>query len=295
LKVNDRMWDFFKELGVIDQQGEPTEHFGDPVWVYLQYCRRQGDGRSEKEIIAEGEAGIEAVRGRGVFLPRGYGSQSWELEPELSREIRRIYSDSKQSIWAEFDEAFFNKHSDAVHLTSCSTDREDYILHPSSGEQLSEPALRSVQLLRDTYEGRYNVQLVISDGLNALSIMDDQQLQPFLQDLRAHLNQPPYLLAPQSIVIKSGRVRAGYQIGELLYGGTSGSRAILHLIGERPGSGHRTFSVYFTCCDGAVWSLPGKVDHDRTKVVAGIANTALEPSRAAKDVARILTSIWGDG
>jgi ethanolamine ammonia-lyase large subunit len=36
LKVNDRMWAFFQELGVIDAQGRPTARFGDPAWVYLQ-------------------------------------------------------------------------------------------------------------------------------------------------------------------------------------------------------------------------------------------------------------------
>ncbi|MDA1027124.1 MAG: ethanolamine ammonia-lyase subunit EutB, partial [Planctomycetota bacterium] len=30
--IEDRMWAFFKTLGVIDEQGQPTEHFGDPNW-----------------------------------------------------------------------------------------------------------------------------------------------------------------------------------------------------------------------------------------------------------------------
>ena len=30
-KVNDDMWDFFKKIEVIDDQGKPTEHFGDPI------------------------------------------------------------------------------------------------------------------------------------------------------------------------------------------------------------------------------------------------------------------------
>jgi ethanolamine ammonia-lyase large subunit len=107
------------------------------------------------------------------------------------------------------------------------------------------------------------------------------------------LDPAPFRVGTKTIVVQSGRVRAGYQIGELLFGGYNGTRALLHIVGERPGSGHRTFSVYFTCVDGSVWAIPGKVDHDRTKVVAGIANTALRPQQAAEDVARILTSVWG--
>jgi len=32
-RVNDRMWRFFQSLEVIDANGQPTSHFGDPVWV----------------------------------------------------------------------------------------------------------------------------------------------------------------------------------------------------------------------------------------------------------------------
>jgi len=42
-----------------------------------------------------------------------------------------------------------------------------------------------------------------------------------------------------------------------------------------------------------VWGQPGSVDHDRTRVVAGIANTALLPGKAAEDVVRILGEMWG--
>jgi ethanolamine ammonia-lyase large subunit len=95
------------------------------------------------------------------------------------------------------------------------------------------------------------------------------------------------------VVVQRGRVRAGYRIGEELFGGLPGRRAILHVIGERPGSGHRTFSVYITAPDGSTWGIPGKVDHDITRVVAGIANTALRPDQAATTTVRLLDSLWG--
>ena len=117
-------------------------------------------------------------------------------------------------------------------------------------------------------------------------------MQPFLEQLRGRLTQSGYRVSPELIVVQGGRVRAGYQIGELLFGELPGPRGLVHIIGERPGSGHRTFSTYFTCPRGSVWAVPGQVDHDRTRVVAGIANTALPPQRAAEDVARILSQMW---
>jgi ethanolamine ammonia-lyase large subunit len=83
-------------------------------------------------------------------------------------------------------------------------------------------------------------------------------------------------------------VRAGYKVGEQLFGGLSGPRTILHIIGERPGSGHHTMSVYITRADGQAWAKPGQVDHNITQVVSGIATTALTPQRAAPEVQRLL-------
>jgi len=67
---------------------------------------------------------------------------------------------------------------------------------------------------------------------------------------------------------------------------------VLHVIGERPGTGHDTFSVYMTCPSGERWGTPGKVDHDVTRVVAGIATTALAPDPAAERAVRIFREMW---
>jgi len=63
------------------------------------------------------------------------------------------------------------------------------------------------------------------------------------------------------------------------------------VIGERPGSGHHTLSIYMTVADGDVWSELDKVDHNITKVVSGIAVTALTPDLAAIEAAKILRRV----
>ena len=68
-RVDDRMWAFFQELGVIDADGRPTEHFGQPSWVYLQYRRRRRDTRPDAEILAEARRAI-AARARARRRPR---------------------------------------------------------------------------------------------------------------------------------------------------------------------------------------------------------------------------------
>ena len=290
-RVNDPMWDFFQQLGIIDAAGRPTEHFGDPLWVYLQYRRRTGDVRSDATIRAEGRQQMTEVRGRGVFLARGHGKQPWQLEPSLEKDIRRIYADAKQSIRAELTDEFLATVPALTRLATRAADRDDYILHPATGEQLAEPADQAVTALRKLHAGRFDVQIVVSDGLNALAIMDDGQLLPFLAELREQLARAGYRASPENLVVTSGRVRAGYRIGERLFGGLPGHRALVHVIGERPGTGHHTFSVYLTAPDGKVWGEAGQVDHNITKVVSGIATTALLPEKAATETVRLLGTL----
>jgi ethanolamine ammonia-lyase large subunit len=95
---------------------------------------------------------------------------------------------------------------------------------------------------------------------------------------------------------KSGRVRAGYRAGELLFGNLPDRQsrcAMLHLIGERPGSEHHSFSVYMSAPKVETWAMPGKLDHDESKVIANIADTALAPDVAVTQTVRVLKSLAG--
>lgn len=290
-RCDDRIAAFFQRIGVIDERGQPTEHFGDPLWVYLTYRRRKNDARTNAVILAEGRQKMAEVRSRGVFLASGHGERVWDLEPQLARDIRRIYDDSKQCIWAELEAPFIATIPQARPLTTQSVNRTDYILHPESGEKLSPATVTKLKAIRAEHDGQYDVQIVISDGLNALSISDRDQLAPFLKQLRADLLREGFRPAPEQLIFASGRVRAGYRIGELMFADQPGPRAIVHVIGERPGSGHHTFSVYLTAPKGDVWGRANQVDHNITKVVSGIAVTALAPTAGATETVRLLKKL----
>ena len=294
-KVNDAMWQFFQSPGVVNQAGKPGKNFGQPLNVFLEYQRRKGDTRSDDELLAEGRRQLEEVRARGVFIADGHGASPSDLKPQLKTDITQIYNDAKESIWAELSPEFVDSVPNHVLAATKSVDRQNYILHPESGEQLSPQSAQEISQLRTRYAGRFDVQVVISDGLNALSIMDKGHIAPFLSQLRAGLKRAGMRPAPDNIVVTSGRVRAGYRIGESLFAGLPGSRAILHVIGERPGTGHHTFSTYITAPNGDVWETAGKVDHNLTKVVSGIAITALPPKAGATDVVRILQEMMTSG
>jgi ethanolamine ammonia-lyase large subunit len=66
---------------------------------------------------------------------------------------------------------------------------------------------------------------------------------------------------------------------------------IIHIIGERPGSGHHTFSAYITIASRRAWSMQRVVDHDITRVVSGIADTSYDPIKAATETSSILSQM----
>ncbi len=294
-RVDDRIWAFFQRLRVIDKQGNLTPHFGQPLWVWLQYRRAKGDTRPAEEIEAEGRQKMKEVRERGVFLAEGHGKKPWDLTPGLDREIRDLYVDSKQCVHAELTANFLQSLPEAIHLRSTSKDRTNYLLHPQTGEKLDDRSQETLRALREKRAAEWQIQVIVSDGLNAHAIMDDGHLAPYLAAVREELRREGYTVVPELVVVRGGRVRAGYRIGELLFeklAGASGPRGIIHIIGERPGSMHHTFSAYITALPTAIWSQPGRTDHNVTRVVSGVADTALQPAAAAQASVKIIKELW---
>ncbi len=296
LRVNDVMWDFFKRIGIFDEDGRATVHFGDPLWVYYQYQLARGDLRSREAIFQEGREAMRRIRSRGVPLAVGHGTNRWDLAPEIDAYIRNFYHTAKEALWAEISPEFILR-LEATPLSTLAVDRADYIDHPFHGEQLSSTSVARLQQLCDGWrEDIPDVQVVISDGLNGLAITDEGHLQPYLETLADELARAGFTLSEELLVLRYGRVRAGYVIGSLLFGGSDpqAHRALVHVIGERPGSGHHNYSVYIAAPEAARWTR-GDVNHDIVRVISGISDTALHPADAARETVTILEEMTGNG
>ncbi len=294
-KVNDAMWDFYKRLGIVDGTGRYTEHFGDPLWVYYQYCLARGDQRAKDAVYAEGQKKIHEVEARGVDIAAGHGKEIWDLNPQLEAKVKSLYEDAKVSLWAEWSPAFTKTIPNAAFVETLSTDRNDYIAHPATGEKLSPPSVAALEKLRDSWGAKPpKGQIVISDGLNAKAIMDDGHLAPYLEEVRKLLAEANVPMSETNIVVTSGRVRAGYRIGEALFAKSDPNsfKGILHIIGERPGTMHHSYSVYITVAKSKAWAEK-KIDHDITKLVCNIADTALDPREAARETITIIREMVG--
>ena len=100
-KVNDAMWDFYKRIGIVDENNKYTENYGDPLWVYYQYRQAKGDKRSKDAVYAEGRKKMKEVEERGVDLATAHGEKIWDLNPRLATKVTELYDDAKKSLWAE--------------------------------------------------------------------------------------------------------------------------------------------------------------------------------------------------
>ena len=289
-KVNDPMWDFYKKIQIIDDAGKPTEHAGDPIWVYYQFLLAKGDKRSKDEIYAEGKQKIKEVQGRGVDLALGHGEKFSDIEPELNKQIHAVYEDSKKALWSEFTPEFEKSIPNSIVIATQSKDRKEFIASPHSGEVLNDAAVATVEKLRTSWNGKNpDIQLVLSDGLNAKALMDEGHVMPYLKSLKKELEAAGLTFSDNNIIVTSGRVRAGYQIGTILFakGDPAKSATLLNVIGERPGSGHHNFSVYISSSKGKVWQ-DKKMDHDIVRVISGISDTAFAPADAAVETVRLI-------
>jgi ethanolamine ammonia-lyase small subunit len=126
----------------------------------------------------------------------------------------------------------------SVELHSAAPDRDSYLQRPDLGRQLDAASRERLRALAPGAGGP-DLALVVADGLSALAVQ--QNLQPFLDQLLPRLAADNWTLAPVAIV-RQGRVAVGDEVAQLL-----GARAVLVLIGERPGlSSPDSMGLYLT-------------------------------------------------
>ena len=202
-------------------------------------------------------------------------------ETAMSR-VDAIYANARAALLAPISaDVLTNAVPRRLQVRTASEDRDDYLSYPATGERLSDEDVRRVAAL---YQGRPPVvQIVISDGLNALAV--NEQLRLLLPSLRRRFAESGIATGDTDIVVRNGRVRAGYQIGGLV-----DAAVIVHLLGERPGTGLNALSAYVTYgrhSDGrSRWSR--SLDHSATNAVCGIHPQGKTRERAAEEILQLV-------
>jgi ethanolamine ammonia-lyase large subunit len=268
-----------RRLAALDAQSAPS--------LYAVFMKEGGDHRTIDALREEAAAKIERLRARGYDL--GYGHEAdYSPPPEARRRMETIYAQARHALYAVLDAPVVQAVSpNHIRVRTRSRDREDYLAHPRSGESIrDEDAKRITTLLGARGARRPQVQIVISDGLNANAL--NENLRAVLPPLRHELGAAGLHAGDVDIVIQNGRVRAGYHVGAIV-----DADAVVHFIGERPGTGLDTLSAYLTYgrdpSGQSRWS--SDLDHASTTAVCGIHREGKAPSEAVGEIARLLRRI----
>lgn len=269
-------------LGVMNEAGEVQGNGRAADSLYAIYAKAGGDARTLESLRKEGAKKILALAERGFDL--GHGCQAnYAASPAINKRMEAIYANARHALYAVIDKAVIKDACENhLRLRTLSANRDDYLAHPVSGESLRDEDAHQVVALYPAR--RPQIQIVISDGLNANAV--NENLRAVLPALRRQLAESGFHTGAMNIVIENGRVRAGYHVGELL-----DIEALIHLIGERPGTGLNTLSAYLTYGRDAMGNSRWHqgVDHSWTTAVCGINAKGKQPAAAVDEIVRCVS------
>lgn len=138
-----------------------------------------------------------------------------------------------------------------VEIESRATDRAVYLRRPDLGRELSETSRLTLDL---TGRPGGDLGILVTDGLSALAV--ESHAPALVAALRPLMARAGIGLGPVAVA-RGGRVALGDAVGERL-----GVRAVLVLIGERPGlSSPDSLGAYLTFAP-----RPGRMDSERNCV-----------------------------
>ncbi|MET0649540.1 MAG: ethanolamine ammonia-lyase subunit EutB [Pyrinomonadaceae bacterium] len=266
------------ELGVIDGRGLPRADAESAASLYAAYMKAGGDTRTDEALRAEGSKKTAALAARGYDLGLGHADE-FNAPPAVEARLAKIYRHARRALYSTLDEGVLREVSQSyLRVRTLARDREQYLSEPAAGERLRPEDADAVAGVYGARRPR--VQVVLSDGLNANAL--NENLRAVLPRLRRELKGAGLHVGETDVVVAQGRVRAGYHAGELL-----GVDAVVHLIGERPGTGLNTLSAYITYgrdeAGNLRWS-PG-LDHACTTAVCGINERGRRPEAAVEEIA----------
>ena len=248
--------------------------------TYAAYAKACGDRRSSESLADEGRQRLHVLRERGFDL--GNGSTTGTA-PAWEARLDAIYSHARRSLYAVLEESVLRSALPShVRVRTQAASRDEYLSHPVSGERLRDTDAAAIERLGGS--GGDQVMLVASDGLNANAL--NEHLRVLMPPLRRHLADAGCRTRDVAVVIENGRVRAGYHVGEI-----SRAEAVVHLIGERPGTGLNTLSAYITYGRDSAgrFRWASSLDHACTPAICGIHPSGKTPDTAATEIARVVS------
>jgi ethanolamine ammonia-lyase large subunit len=277
-QIASPMQERLRELGTMTGAGELAPPAESAARLYAAYAKAGGSRRTSSSLEDEARVQQERLRDNGIDIGIADGVVA-------DARVDAIYTHARAALYASVDDGVIRDSTTRpFRVRTTAASRDDYLAHPSAGERLRDDDAKSIAALYSTQ--RPYVQLVISDGLNANAI--NEHLRALLPELRLQLSGVRQHVGDRDVVVQNGRVRVGYEVGGLV-----GAAIIIHIIGERPGTGLNTASVYVTYGRDEAgfprWSR--NLNHSATNAVCGIHPKGKSPESAAAEIVRLVSRI----
>jgi ethanolamine ammonia-lyase small subunit len=220
--------------------------------------------RDPWEALREATAARVALGRTGAALPTA-ALLAFELDQARARDAvhRRLDVDPLVAHWVATGR-------EVVRVHGAAADRATYLLRPDLGRRLDDA---SRERLRAVGDAGCDVLFVVADGLSAVGV---QAHATALVD--ATIERLPDLTIGPIVVAEQARVALADEVGELL-----GARAVVAVIGERPGlTSPDSVGCYLTFAPRV-----GRHDAQRN-CVSNIRPAGLAPALAAVKLAWLI-------
>ncbi|MBV9237701.1 MAG: ethanolamine ammonia-lyase subunit EutC [Xanthobacteraceae bacterium] len=173
---------------------------------------------------ADAWAPLRRLTAARIGLPRAGAS----LATSALLDFRLAHARARDAVHTALDEAALRAQLEALGLpvltvASAAADRSQYLLRPDLGRSLASSAISTL----DLHAGRYDVALVVTEGLSAGAVQT--HACPVLTTLVPTLAREGWCIAP-IMLVRLGRVAIGDRVARAL-----GADSVVILIGERPG------------------------------------------------------------
>ena len=269
--VAARWRDRLRQLGVMRADGALTGEAGKLAPLAVAFG----------EDVPDVPKTVTHLQDRGLDIGHGY-ERDFRPPAQVQKRLDDVFRHARRALYREVAPTTMEASSQAfLPVGTTSRDRDDYIARPETGERIDRSGTLSIRAMYGVTQGP-QVQIVVSDGLNADAV--NENLGPLLAPLRGRLHQAG-VNCGKDLYVRNGRVRAGYHIGEIL-----NVPIVIHLIGERPGTGTNNLSAYITfghTPEGRPrWA---RIEHADTTALCSInRRVGVKPEEGAARIARLV-------
>jgi ethanolamine ammonia-lyase small subunit len=141
--------------------------------------------------------------------------------------------------WTPIEKGLADLGLATMRISSATSDRSEYLRRPDLGRKLSDHSREALVRASELEASRPDLVILIGDGLSSMAV--SANTVAYMSALLPHVAKSGWKLSPV-LLADDARVALGDEAGEIL-----GGKAVLVLIGERPGlSSPDSLGVYLT-------------------------------------------------